>query len=281
MSTIGIAILVLGGIGILASVVLWVVSKRFHVEENPRIAEIEKLLPGANCGGCGRSGCHDFAATCAAATSLDGLYCPVAAEGTMEKIAGITGLAAEAPALPMVATVKCAGSCDVRPARIVYEGPQSCAIAAAVSCGEGSCPYGCLGCGDCVAACRWDAITIDTATGLPVVDETRCTGCGGCVGACPRGVIELRPKGKRGLRVWVACNNRERGAVAMKECKAACIACGKCEKACAFGAVTVSNNLAWIDPAKCRLCRKCVDQCPVSAIHTANFPVKKPQTVES
>lgn len=276
METIIISILVLGSLGIAGSVVLWAVSRRFHVEEDPRIAEIENLLPGANCGGCGRSGCHDFATACAKAASLDNLRCPAAAQGTMEKIAAIAGLSASNDSEPMVAMVKCGGSCDLRPQRVIYNGPASCAVAHTIGSGEGSCPYGCLGCGDCVATCRWGAIHIDTATGLPVVDEERCTACGACVKACPRSLIELRRKGKRGMRVWVACSNRERGAIAMKECKAACIGCGKCAKECSFEAISVTGNLAYIDADKCRLCRKCVDQCPTGAIHTANFPVKKP-----
>lgn len=276
METIMISILVLGGLGLAGSVVLWAVSRRFHVEEDPRIAEIESLLPGANCGGCGRSGCHDFATACAKAASFDNLRCPVAPQGTMEKIAAIAGLTATTENEPTVAVIKCGGSCDMRPRRVSYNGPASCAIAHTLGSGESSCPYGCLGCGDCVAACRWGALSIDSSTGLPVVDEERCTACGACVKACPRSLIELRRKGKRGMRVWVACSNRERGAIAMKECKAACIGCGKCAKECSFGAISVAGNLAYIDAEKCRLCRKCVDQCPTGAIHTVNFPVKKP-----
>ncbi|MBQ7297431.1 MAG: 4Fe-4S binding protein, partial [Alistipes sp.] len=48
--------------------------------------------------------------------------------------------------------------------------------------------------------------------------------------------------------------------------KAGCIGCGKCEKVCAFGAITIENNLAYIDPQKCKLCRKCVNECPTGAI---------------
>ncbi len=279
ITTILVSVAVLGGLGILGSVVLWIVSKRFHVDEDPRIAEIECLLPGANCGGCGRSGCHDFAATCAAAESLDGLNCPGAEPGTMEKIAQITGLAAAAPAVPMLAVLKCNGVANLKRTSALYTGPRRCAIENGVS--TAGCPFGCLGCGDCVDACRWNALKLDPETGLPVVDQDRCTGCGACIAACPRNLMELRPKGKRNLRLWVACSSRERGAVARKVCDVACIACGKCQKACGFEAITIKDNLAWIDPDKCRLCRKCVDACPTGAIHTANFPVKKPQPAEN
>lgn len=271
MSTIIISIIVLGGIGIVSAAVLYVVAKKFHVDEDPRIALVEAVLPGANCGACGRSGCHDFATACVNASSLDSLYCPGAGNEGMKAIAEITGLAAEARQ-PLVAVIRCNGACDNRPQRAVYDGARSCAILNAVAAGASDCSYGCLGLGDCVGACRFDAISIDPATGLPVVDQDKCTGCGACAKSCPRHLIELRPMGPKGRRIYVACANRERGAVAMKECKVSCIGCGKCSRTCPFGAITVTDNLAYIDPALCRLCRKCVGECPTSAIHADNFP---------
>ena len=114
-------------------------------------------------------------------------------------------------------------------------------------------------------------------TGLPEVDEEKCVACGACVKACPRSIIELRKKGPKGRRVFVSCVNKDKGPVAMKACKAACIGCGKCEKECPFGAITVENNVSYIDHAKCRLCRKCVAVCPTGSIHTVNFPAPKPK----
>lgn len=277
MSPIIIAILILGGIGVLGAAILYVVSKRFYVEEDPRIELIEALLPGANCGSCGRSGCHDFACACASATSLDNLVCPGAGEEAMNKVADIVGLAAVA-STPMVAVLHCNGSCENRPVTANYDGPKSCAILATVSSGTTDCPYGCLGCGDCVGACRFGAIHMDPVTGLPVVDADKCTGCGACVKACPRRLLELRKKGPKGIRVWVACANKDRGAVAMKECKVACIGCTKCQKECAFDAITIADNLSYIDFNKCRVCQKCVAVCPTHAIHTTL--VKKTQQPE-
>lgn len=266
------AIIVLGGIGLLGAVVLYMVSKRFYVKEDPRIALIEELLPGANCGGCGRSGCHDFACACASASSLDSLVCPGAGDEAMKKIASIVGLAG-VQSRPMVAVLKCGGSCEVRPSTARYDGAASCAVMQQLGAGTAGCPFGCLGEGDCVDVCNWNAIHIDPLSGLPVVDEDLCTGCGVCTRACPRHVLELRPKGPKGRRVWVACSNTERGAVARKECTAACIGCMKCEKVCPFGAVTVKDNLSYIDADKCRLCRKCIVACPTGAILDAGFPI--------
>ena len=113
-------------------------------------------------------------------------------------------------------------------------------------------------------------------TGLPEVDEEKCTSCGACVKACPRHIIELRKKGPKGRRVFVSCVNKDKGPVAMKACKAACIGCGKCEKECNFGAITIEGNVSYIDFNKCRICRKCVAVCPTKAIHDVNFPTPAP-----
>lgn len=264
--------LVLGGLGIVAALVLYIVARFFHVDEDERVAVIEGLLPGANCGACGRSGCHDFAQACVNATSLEGLCCPGAGAEVMARIADIVGLTAVSSD-PQVAVIKCAGSCDKRAVVAGYSGVRRCSVVALTGAGPESCSYGCLGCGDCVDACPFGAMAMDRATGLPVVIEQKCVGCGKCVEACPRGLVEVRSRGRKNLRVWVACSNRSKGAVARKDCKVACIGCGLCVKACPFEAVTISDSLAHIDPAKCRLCRKCVAVCPSGAIHTANFPV--------
>ena len=110
------------------------------------------------------------------------------------------------------------------------------------------CSYGCLGCGDCVAACQFDAIHMNPETGLPEVDEEKCTACGACAKACPKSIIEIRPQGKKSRRIYVQCVNKDKGAVARKACTVACIGCGKCVKVCPFEAITLENNLAYIDP---------------------------------
>ena len=264
---------------LIAAVILYAASKKFAVYEDPRIAKVSEVLPQANCGGCGYPGCSGFAGACvkaADAGSLEGKLCPVGGAPVMEKVAAILGLEAVA-AEPKVAVVRCNGSCENRPRTALYDGAKSCAIAHATSGGETGCTFGCLGCGDCVEACQFDAIHMNPETGLPEVDEEKCTACGACSKACPRKIIEIRPKGKNNRRVVVMCVNKDKGAVANKACKASCIGCGKCVKVCPFEAITLENNLAYIDPAKCKSCRKCESECPKGAIQAINFPPRKPK----
>ena len=278
MNFILIAVIVLGGIALIAALVLFVCSKRFAVYEDPRIAQVNELLPGANCGGCGFPGCGGMADALvkgADAGSLDGLLCPVGGADTMGKVADLLGMAI-ANGEPKVAVVRCNGTCEHRPKIAEYAGLRTCAAMHACGAGETACGFGCLGCGDCVAACKFDAIHMNAETGLPEVDEDKCTACGACTKACPRGIIELRKKGPKGRRVYVSCVNKDKGAVSMKACKASCIGCGKCEKECPFGAIAVTANCSYIDPEKCRLCRKCVTVCPTKAIHDVNFPTPAP-----
>ncbi|WP_301346574.1 (Fe-S)-binding protein, partial [uncultured Muribaculum sp.] len=168
MSAIVVAVIVLGGLGVVGALVLYLVSKRFYVKEDPRIELIEQLLPGANCGSCGRSGCHDFACACASASTLDNLVCPGAGDDAMAKIAEIVNLA-PVKSNPMVAVLKCNGSCANRPVTSVYDGAESCAILNSLCIGATGCAYGCLGEGDCVDVCRWNAIKMNPVTGLPVI----------------------------------------------------------------------------------------------------------------
>ena len=279
MNLILIALLVLGITGLAAALLLYGIAQKFKVEEDPRIDLVQEVLPGANCGGCGFAGCRALAEACVKATSLDGLLCPVGGAPTMEKVGAILGMEAVA-ADPKVAVVRCNGVCDARPRTSEYDGVRSCRIQHNLYVGETACPFGCLGCGDCVAACQFGALSMDPKTGLPVVDEEKCTACGKCVKACPRNIIELRKKGPKGRRMVVECVNKDKGAVARKACLNACIGCSKCQKECAFDAIIVENNLAYIDFEKCRLCRKCEAVCPTGAIHAINFPPRpaKPAT---
>ncbi len=270
-STIIWTVAVITVLGLVLALVLYLVAQKFKVEEDPRIDEVEKVMPGANCGGCGFAGCRAFAEAAVKAPNLDKNYCPVGGNDTMAKVAAILGYEVKAKA-PMVAVVRCNGTCEARPRVNDYDGFASCVVKSTLYTGDTGCAFGCLGCGDCVSACQFGALSMDPATGLPVVDQDKCTACGSCVKACPKLIIELRPKGPRGMREFVSCVNKDKGPVAKKACTNACIGCGICAKTCTHDAITVENNIAYIDPAKCKLCRECEAMCPTGAIHGIGFP---------
>lgn len=271
ISTIIWTIVILTVLGLLLSLVLFWVARKFRVEEDPRIDEVEKAMPGANCGGCGFAGCRAFADAAVKAPNLDNNYCPVGGNDVMKKVAEILGYEVKAKA-PQVAVVRCNGNCEARPRINEWDGIQSCRVKAALYSGDTACSFGCLGCGDCVEACQFGAITINPATGLPVVDEDKCTACGACSKACPKHIIEIRNKGPRGMRVFVSCVNKDKGVAAKKACANACIGCGICAKTCTHEAIVLDSNLAYIDFNKCKLCRECEAMCPTGAIHGVNFP---------
>ncbi len=264
------AVVSLAGIGTLAALILYFVAQKFKVIEDPRIDEVEEALPGANCGACGYAGCRAFAEAIVKNESLEGMNCPVGGADMMKEIADLLGLEADETD-EMIAVVRCNGSRHHAPPKVEYDGLTSCAFAHALSSGESGCPNGCLGLGDCVESCDFDAIHMNPETGLPDVND-KCVACGACVDACPRDIIELRPKGKKEKRVHVSCVNTEKGGPAKKNCSVACIGCGLCVTACPFNAITLENNLAYIDPQKCKLCRLCVPICPTGAIQEENFP---------
>jgi len=272
--TILFAIITLCILGIAAAVILYYIAQKFKVIEDPNIDIVNDMLPGANCGGCGFAGCRALAEAIVKSKDLSLQKCPVGGNDVMKQISEFLGLNA-VESDPLIAVIRCQGSKANAPTRVMYEGAESCAFSHYLSAGESGCPYGCLGEGDCVRACLFDAIVMDETSGLPIVSDDKCVACGACVKACPRSIIEMRPKGKKNRRIYVSCINKEKGAVARKNCSVACIGCGKCVKECAFEAITLIENLAYIDPLKCTLCRKCVIVCPTEAISELNFPKRK------
>jgi Na+-translocating ferredoxin:NAD+ oxidoreductase subunit B len=267
------AVVSLGSIGATAAVILFFIAQRFKVIEDPRIDIIADLLPAANCGGCGFAGCRNFAEAIVKAGNMDNLFCPPGGNDLAAVIAPVLGIEAVEKD-PEIAVVRCNGSRVNAPVKINYQGPSSCAFAHALFAGESGCPNGCLGLGDCVVSCSFDAIEIDATSGLAVVND-KCVACGACVKACPRAIIEMRPRGKKDKRIYVCCINTEKGGPAKKNCSVACIGCSKCMKVCPHDAITITNNLSYIDPLKCKLCRKCVPECPTAAILELNFPPRK------
>jgi Na+-translocating ferredoxin:NAD+ oxidoreductase subunit B len=281
MSTIVIYTIVsLSVLGITSALILFFVARKFKVYEDPRIDQVEEALPAANCGGCGYAGCRNFAEALVKSENFDDLFCPVGGNDTMQTIAGILGREAVEQD-PLVAVLRCNGACDFRPKTNQYDGATTCAIESALYGGDTGCSYGCLGHGDCVDVCKFDALHMDPVTGLPVVNDANCTACGACVDACPKNLFELRKRAKKDRKIYVACMNEDKGGIAKKSCSVACIGCTKCFKVCPYDAITMNNNLAFIDSEKCKLCRKCVPECPTNSILEVGFPPRKVKETET
>lgn len=266
MNAIVIAVATVAGIGILAGLLLAILSKVMAVPVDEKAQAIEEILPGANCGSCGFSGCSGYAAALSSGKTTETGLCNPGGSEVSAKIAEIMGLAA-GEVVPMTAVVLCNGTTEAADRKMIYEGVESCKMAAQLFGGEKSCIYGCLGLGDCVQRCPYDAIKL--CGGVAVVDYELCRACGMCVATCPKKLIELIPKNK--VSAAVLCKNHDKGVMTMKECKVGCIGCMKCVKACESAAVTVTANVAHVDPALCTACGKCAEGCPKHVIEMLTF----------
>ena len=261
MNTIIISVLVVAGSGLIIGLILSLAGKKLAVETDEREAQIREALPGNNCGGCGFPGC-DGAAAAVAAGKAPVTVCPVGGAPVAEKIGEIMGQEVGAT-VRKTAFVRCMGSCETAKQQYAYTGVASCAMAGLLpGGGPKACSGGCLGFGDCVKACKFQAVSI--RNGVARVDREACKACGACVKACPRGLIELIPYEKP--RCHVACGTRDRGKAVMEVCGSGCIGCRKCEKNCPAGAVTVEGGAARIDPQLCTGCGTCAEQCPRGCI---------------
>lgn len=258
-----IAISTMGGLGLLFAAFLAVADKKLKVEENPLIEKVNEVLPGANCGACGCAGCYAFAVkVVGGGIKVNG--CPVGGEEVANKIAELLGVTAEA-SVKMVARVMCrGGNAEAAKKKAEYTGPIGCAVAHLMSGGNKACYYGCLGGGDCVRACPFDAMYMND-NGLPEVIDEKCTGCGNCVRACPRGIMELHPIDRN---TFIFCKSQDDPKTSRAVCKVSCIACGICARK-SEGTIEVINNLAVIDYNKYNETIEALipfDKCPTKAI---------------
>lgn len=260
ITAILIAVAVVGGVGLFLGLFLGVAGILFKVEVDEKEEAVLGVLPGNNCGGCGYPGCSGLAAAIAKGEAAVNA-CPVGGEAVGKQIAEIMGVEA-GESVRMTAFVKCAGTCEKTTQNYEYSGVQDCAMVKFVPDGGAkSCNHGCLGFGNCVKACPFGAISIQD--GIAVVDKDKCKACSKCVAACPKNLIELIPYDAKAV---VACSSKDKGPVAMKACKSACIGCGLCVKICPNEAITVTDFLAHIDQSKCTGCGACKEKCPKKAI---------------
>lgn len=236
-----IAIITMGGLGFIFAGGLAIADKKLRVEEDPMIGKINDVLPGANCGACGYAGCYDFAVNVAADKApING--CPVGGADTSESIGLLMGVDA-ATSIKNLPRIMCiGGNRDASKKLAEYHGPLSCSVMEVVSGGDKLCEYGCLGGGDCVDACPFNAIFMNDDN-LPEVIEELCTGCGMCAKACPRDIIEMHPENRD---VFIMCKNPDDAKAVKGVCSHACIKCGICVKK-TDGAIEFQGGLPVID----------------------------------
>lgn len=258
MDLIIIAVAVVGVIGLIVAVVLSFASAFFAVPVDEKVEKLTEALPGANCGACGFSGCSGYAEALAKGEAQPG-QCPVGGENVANTVADILGVEAAA-SVPQTARVMCSGSCDNTDKRINYKGIASCAAASQLLRGGGKCTYGCIGFGDCVKECDYGAIKV--CNGVAVVNEDLCRACKKCAAVCPQRLIDVVPK----RSAAVLCSNFDKGAQTKDDCKAGCIGCMKCQKACPSGAIKVERFKATVNPELCTLCGECASVCPKGVI---------------
>lgn len=252
--------LTLGGLGMLFGILLGYASKKFEIELDPKIVKIREVLPGANCGGCGFSGCDAYARA-VVEEGASSSACTVGGSATAEFISNLMGVEIEIKT-KQVAFIKCRGSYSNIKIKKEVENFKSCSEAHEVIKENSSgCNYGCLGAGSCFTVCKFGAINIED--GLASVQEDKCVNCGACIKVCPRNLIESVPADKS---VRVQCSSKASGKAVREVCSVGCIGCKICEKNCAFEAIKVTDNLAYIDYEKCTKCKVCETKCPTKAI---------------
>ena len=258
--TLLIAIATMGGLGFLFAGGLAIADKKLRVEENPLIGKINDILPGANCGACSKAGCYDFAVNLVDGTvPVNG--CPVGGEETSIEIANLLGVDADS-AVKMIPRVLCRGGNSQAANKAVdYYGPLSCSAMDVVSGGNKLCFDGCLGGGECVDACPFNAIYMNENS-LPEVIEDLCTGCSMCEKACPRDVIEMHPIDRN---VFVFCKNHDDPKKSKEVCSVACMGCSICARK-SDGSVNMDNNLAIIDYDNLDESKIPFDKCKTNAI---------------
>jgi len=259
MNSFIFAVLLVSGIGLICGIGLAVANLFMNVEINEKVDEILKVLPGANCGACSFSGCKGYAEALATG-KVKTTLCTVGGDKVAKEISVILGVKASTFDLKS-AYVLCQGNGEHTSKKFTYQGINTCKAAAAMFSGDGYCRFGCIGLGDCVKVCNYDALSI--INGVAVVNTNKCVACGLCTSTCPKHIISLLPKGKKSI---VLCTNTDKGTLTRKVCTAGCIACKLCFKVCEANAITFNDGLAVIDRNKCNGCGKCEEVCKANCI---------------
>lgn len=270
MGDVLFATVLTGGTGLILGVILAVFSKIMAVPVDRKQEELRELLPGANCGACGHTSCDGYAAALADGTEPLTNLCKPGGKETAANVAAYLGTEV-GEIKPTTAMVMCQGSRDVTQKRADYIGISTCSAVSQMEGGDETCRFGCLGYGDCVDVCQYDAIHV--INGVAVVNPAACTSCMMCINTCPKMIIELLPMEQ--AESMVLCHNEDKAAVANKVCQVSCIACKRCVKICPEQCISMVNDRAVIDYPRCTNCGKCQEVCPhdcILSLYPAGIP---------
>jgi electron transport complex protein RnfB len=258
------------------ALVLLIASEKLKVEVDPKIEQIHEALPNLDCGACGFPGCGQYAKAVMANPELLGKCAPGGTQ-TSAKIADILNLQVSDSGPTQRPVVWCHAHSADKTFHAKYEGIGSCTAANALADVQ-ACGFGCLGFGDCVRACKFDALHV--IDGLSTVDYDKCTGCTACSKACPRNLIKMVPFSHENMMV-VACNSKETGKSTRSNCKVGCIGCGLCAKQTDI--FTVEDNLARVDYGRYQPSEQtetAMNKCPTKVIVFRGKTAKVPERAE-
>lgn len=250
---------IIGIVGFVIGILLALAAKYLAVKEDPRIAEITELLPGANCGGCGYAGCAEYAKAIIT-EGADINLCAPGGSDCVDALASFMGVEA-GDVEKMTAIVLCCGDDEKAKRRFDYNGINDCAAAHATAGGDKACIYGCLGYGTCARVCPVNAITIEK--GIAKVNKDLCIACGKCVSVCPRNLIKLVPAS---AKIHVLCSSKDKGPVVKKACSTGCLGCRLCTKFGDEGAFVMDGFLAKVDYSVPITKEEVIEKCPAKCI---------------
>ena len=251
---------VLVAVAAVFAVLLAFLGRKLEVKRDEKVVEIESLLSGANCGGCGYAGCSAYAEALANGKA-DLSACNATSKVNKDKIAVILGTVNDGEEMSFVVCCNGGNACEDK---YDYHGYGDCASMELLAGGRKACPVGCMGAGTCMKHCDHHACNL-TENGYAAIEDARCTLCAKCSKSCPKGLIKKIPAR---AKVYVACSNHAKGKEVRSYCKAGCIGCGMCVRTCPEGAITLEDNLAVINYAKCIGCGACAAKCPSKCIKT-------------